>query len=109
MNTTINIRIDQKTKESAQKTLEIMGLDLSSAIKIFLKQVVVEQCLPFRPSKIGGLTRAQLDKEEEYALKYAKRYASAEELHKDILGEKLYARYSKKKISKVAEKDTSER
>ena len=101
MNTTINIRIDKKTKESAQKTLQAMGLDLSSGIKLFLNQVVVDKCVPFAPRTIGGLTRAQLDKEEAYALKHAKRYTSAEELHKDILGEKLYARYSKKKIPKV--------
>jgi DNA-damage-inducible protein J len=95
MNTTINIRIDKKTKAEAQKTLEAMGMDLSSAIKIFLKQVIVEDCLPFRPNKIGGLTRAQMDKEVEYALKHGKRYNTAEEMSKDILGEKLYARYSK--------------
>ncbi len=85
MNTTINIRIDKKTKVGAQKTLEAMGLDLSSGIKIFLKQVIVEDCLPFRPNKIGGLTRAQMDKEVEYAIKHGKRYATAKEMMDDIL------------------------
>ena len=85
MNTTINIRIDKKTKESAQKTLQAMGLDLSSGIKIFLKQVVVEQCIPFRPRKYFGLTRAQWDKEAEHALKYGKRYTSTKEMMDDIL------------------------
>ncbi len=85
MNTTINIRIDKKTKESAQKTLEAMGLDLSSGIKLFLKQVVVDQCIPFRPRKYFGLTRAQWDEEMEYTLKHGKGYTSTKEMMDDIL------------------------
>lgn len=85
MNTTINVRIDKKTKAGAQKTLEAMGLDLSSGIKMFLKQVIVEDCIPFRPSKIGGLTRAQMDKEVAYALKHGKSYATAKEMIDEVL------------------------
>lgn len=81
----INIRIDEKTKKQASKTLEAMGMDMSTAIKIFLRQVIVDQCIPFRPSKIGGLTRAQMDKEVEYALKHGKGYTDIDEMFRDIL------------------------
>lgn len=85
MSTTINVRIDKKIKERAQKTLEAMGLDLSSGIKLFLNQVVVEQCIPFRPQRYLGLTRAEWDEEMKYALKHGKGYTSTKEMMDDIL------------------------
>ena len=45
---TIQIRIDEKTKKSAKKILEEMGLDMSGAIKIFLKQVVIRKGFQFQ-------------------------------------------------------------
>lgn len=48
--TTLNIRIDEKLKNNASDVLSKMGLDLSSAIKMFLNQVVVKQGVPFTPS-----------------------------------------------------------
>lgn len=69
MNTTINVRIDKKTKDKAQKTLEAMGLDLSSGIKLFLNQVITEEAIPFTPSKNAKKIRARWDKEVAEALK----------------------------------------
>jgi len=43
----IQIRIDKKDKDEARKVLESLGLDMSSAIKLFLKQVVIQRGLPF--------------------------------------------------------------
>lgn len=43
----IQIRIDKKEKEEARRVLEELGLDMSSAIKLFLKQVVIQKGLPF--------------------------------------------------------------
>ena len=37
---TIQIRIDSKTKNAAKKTLEGVGLDMSSAVKLFLTNVI---------------------------------------------------------------------
>lgn len=53
---TIQIRIDEKTKKSAKKILENMGLDMSGAIKIFLKQVVIKKGLPFQVITENGFT-----------------------------------------------------
>ena len=85
MNTVINIRIDKKTKLGAQKTLESMGLDLSTGIKLFLNQVVVEQGIPFTPSKNAKKIRARWDKEVAEALKNGKSYKSAKEMMDAIL------------------------
>lgn len=49
MQTTIQIRVDKKLKEKASKTLEIVGVDLSAGIKLFLNEVVTTQSLGFTP------------------------------------------------------------
>ena len=83
--TTINVRIEEKTKKAASKALAGMGLDLSTGVKLFLHQVVTEQGLPFTPTKNPAALRAKWDKEVAYARKHGKRYDSAEELLKDLL------------------------
>lgn len=49
---TINIRIDEELKNKASSILSRMGLDLSSAIKMFLNQVVVKKGVPFSPTLV---------------------------------------------------------
>jgi len=55
----IQIRIDEKTKKDAQKVLEEIGLDLSSAIKIYLKQIVLLKRIPMKLLTKNGLTEKQ--------------------------------------------------
>jgi DNA-damage-inducible protein J len=86
--TTLSIRIEEKVKKEASKTLEALGLDLSSAVKIFLNQVVIEQGIPFKISRTPQEIRKEWDKEVEEALKSGKRYSSAKEMFIDILKEK---------------------
>jgi DNA-damage-inducible protein J len=45
--TTIQLRIDESTKKAVKKTLDKLGLDLSSAIKIYLMQIVIKKGIPF--------------------------------------------------------------
>lgn len=45
--TTIQLRVDKKTKKEAKKTLDEIGLDFSSAIKLFLKSVIATESIPF--------------------------------------------------------------
>ena len=46
---TLQIRIDDTLRRQAAETAQEMGLDLSSAIRMFLTQMVKENGLPFRP------------------------------------------------------------
>ena len=82
--TTINVRIEEKTKKAAQKVLADVGIDLSTGVKIFLQQVVTENGLPFTPTKNAKALRAKWDKESAWALKHAKRYTDTKELFKDL-------------------------
>lgn len=48
--TTINIRIDPDDKANARVVFDKLGMDMSTAINMFLKQVVIEQGFPFKPT-----------------------------------------------------------
>jgi DNA-damage-inducible protein J len=67
--TTLNIRIEEKTKKAASKTLAGLGLDMSSAVKLFLNQVVTENGLPFTPTKNPAVLRSKWDLEVSQAKK----------------------------------------
>lgn len=87
MNTTLNIRIDSKDKAEAQKILKKMGMDLSTGIKTFIKQVTIDKALPFQPRTENGFTpeyEAMILKESAWAKKHAKRYTNVEEMFKDL-------------------------
>ena len=80
MNTTINIRIDKKIKKEAAYTLSELGLDMSTAVKMFLNQVVVEQGIPFTPKRSAAVIRKEWDAQVKEALN-GPRYKSAKALH----------------------------
>lgn len=46
----INLRVDDDTKRNAEKTLDEIGLSMSTAINIFLKTVARENRIPFELS-----------------------------------------------------------
>ena len=48
--THIHVRIDDETKKQAQQIFSDMGLDITTAVNMFIKQVVRYHCLPFVPS-----------------------------------------------------------
>lgn len=77
---TLNVRVNKKTKEAAGKVLADIGLDLSSGVKVFLQQVITENGLPFRPTKNLNKLRKEIDAEVEDALENGTRYSNTEEL-----------------------------
>jgi len=48
--THIHVRIDPDTKQQAQLVLSEMGLDISTAVNMFFKQVIINRSFPFLPS-----------------------------------------------------------
>lgn len=49
MSSVINIRVDSETKKQAEKLFNDLGMNMSVAINMFLKQSLLEGCLPFKP------------------------------------------------------------
>ena len=89
--TTIQIRIDEKTKAGAKKVFKKMGLDVSSGIKLYLARVAQDKSVPFVLRTENGYTpeqERQLIRETEYAEKHGKRYDDIDELMRDVFGKK---------------------
>lgn len=60
MSTTIQIRIDQKTKQNAREILERLGIDMSTAINLYFRQIIINQGIPFDLQLTeNGLTRRE--------------------------------------------------
>jgi len=45
----VNVKIDSSVKESAAGILSLMGIDITTAIDMFFRQVIAERRLPFQP------------------------------------------------------------
>ena len=63
-------RVDPETKEKAEAILNQLGIPMSNAIGMFLKQVVMQRGIPFDmkipasvPVSIGSMTKEQFDAE----------------------------------------------
>ena len=68
----IYTRVDPVVKEQAEQILDQLGIPMSSAIGMFLRQVVMQNGIPFdmklparRPPAYGELTKEQFDAEIE--------------------------------------------
>jgi len=58
--TNINIRTDSDIKVQAQEVLSKMGLDLTTAVNLFLRQVICKQSVSFDISVAPLKSRAKL-------------------------------------------------
>ena len=63
-------RVDPETKEQAEIILNQLGIPMSNAIGMFLKQIVIQRGIPFEmklpsavPPAMGGMTKEQFDSE----------------------------------------------
>ena len=70
--TNLYIRLEPGLKEQAETVLEQLGIPVSNAVNIFLKQVVMQRGIPFdvklpatKPVGVSGLTETELDAELE--------------------------------------------
>lgn len=88
---TTTITIDSNIKAQAQELLADFGLDLSTAINIFLRQTVRENAIPFNISRdVPNSDTIAAMKEIEEMKKHPEMYKSydnADKMMEDILGE----------------------
>ncbi|MBQ4397886.1 MAG: type II toxin-antitoxin system RelB/DinJ family antitoxin [Clostridia bacterium] len=87
--TTANISIDPEVKARAQELFADFGMDLSTAINIFLRQAIYENAIPFEISRRtpNDDTIAAMDEYFEmqrHPEKY-KRYASFKDAMREVL------------------------
>lgn len=89
--TTIQVRIDEKTKKKAKRVFKDMGLDISTGIKVYLNRVAKDETIPFVIRTENGYTpeqERQMIKETEWAEKNGKRYNSVDDIMKEFFGKK---------------------
>ena len=79
--TMVHVRVDQKTKKKAAKTLAGMGISVSDAVRMLLVRVAAEKALPF-VMKIPNATTVQAMRATERGK--GKRMNSAEGLFKEL-------------------------
>ena len=82
MSSIINLRVDSATKSGAQRILQEIGLDLSSGIKLFLRNVMITKSLPLNLRTENGFTVAyekELLKDIAWTKKYGKSYKTVAE------------------------------
>ena len=48
MSNLLQVRVDNSVRTQAEEIFRNLGLDMSSAVRLFLNRVVLEQGLPFR-------------------------------------------------------------
>lgn len=51
----VNVKIDTAVKEAATILLERMGIDQTTAIDMFYRQIIAERRLPFQPTAAPSL------------------------------------------------------
>ena len=84
-----NISIDEDIKPRAQAMLAEFGLDLSTAVNMFLRQMLREKAIPFEiredvPNADTLAAIAEVEEMEKYP-ELAKTYSSVDELMEDLL------------------------
>lgn len=81
MTTMVHVRVDEKVKTKAAKTLAAMGMSVSDAVRMMLVRVAAEKALPFevkvpRAATVNAMRAAEKGK--------GKRFKSANELFDDL-------------------------
>lgn len=88
MNTVaMNIRVDKNLKEQATELYNDLGLSLSSAINMFLRQSIRDNGFPFKPKRTKRKSEIELAVEEADQLMKdpnAKTYNNLQELWDEI-------------------------
>ena len=85
----VNIRMDKKVKEEADAFFNALGLNMTSAINIFVKQSLRQGKIPFELSLVPNAETLEAMREAEEITKSGKsRFSSATdmlaELKKDV-------------------------
>ena len=88
--TNINVRVDTELKQSAEALFNDLGLNMSSAITMFLKSAVSHDGIPFEIKRIPNAeTRAALAEHDEMRKNSSsyKRYASFDDLIDEVFAD----------------------
>ena len=82
---TMNIRVDSEIKDNAKKIFAELGLDLSTAVNIFLRQSIREHGIPFELKlDIPNKETMKAIEESEKGIGMSQSFSSTKELFDDL-------------------------
>ena len=80
-----NIKIDPELKEQAQDLFESLGMNLTTAVNIFLRQSVREQAIPFRIGEpVPNAETLQAIRDARSGVGLSRGFTSVKELMEDL-------------------------
>ena len=80
-----NIKIDQQLKQESQALFESLGLSLSTAVNMFLRQSVREQAIPFRVgSPLPNPETLEAIEDARKGIGLSRGFSSVDELMEDL-------------------------
>ena len=84
----LQTRVDTKTKQEAESLFESLGLDTTTAIRLFLKQAINQHCIPFDivppQEQFSDYTLEAIEEAKRISRDSSvKSYSSAKELFED--------------------------
>ena len=80
-----NIKIDPELKEQAQDLFESLGINLTTAVNIFLRQSVREQAIPFRIGEpVPNAETLQAIRDARNGVGLSRGFTSVKELMEDL-------------------------
>ena len=63
----MNIKIDRELKAQADKLFNDMGMNLTTAVNVFVRQAVLERAIPFRIYRDTDLAQTKVSTEQRQA------------------------------------------
>ena len=89
---TVYARVEPEIKEQAEQVLDRLGIPMSNAVGMFLRQVVIQRGIPFElklahpPLDISTLTKEQFDAEMEKSMEDIRegRVYSADDVEEEL-------------------------
>lgn len=86
---TINIRVDENVKKQANQLFEELGLDMSTALNLFLRQAISYGGIPFEIKRANPDTLEAMEQVRKIRAGelQAKRYTNVDDMFADLEAE----------------------
>ena len=81
----INIRIEPKLKKEVEETLNELGMNITDAVTIFFKQIIMTESIPFmiKKPRLNAETIKAIE-DAEKGINLSKGYSDLEEMWNDL-------------------------
>ncbi|MCI9247183.1 MAG: type II toxin-antitoxin system RelB/DinJ family antitoxin [Clostridia bacterium] len=81
----INIRVEPKLKKEVEETLNDLGMNITDAVTIFFKQIIMTESIPFmiRKPRLNAETIKAIE-DAEKGINLSKGYTDLDEMWEDL-------------------------